>query len=219
MIPAIQTRELCFSYGAKTVLRGVNLTVAQGETVVLTGDSGCGKTTLCDILCGVIPNAVHGKLSGAVLVAGENILGQPLAKTARTVGMVFQDADQQLICTTVEDELAFGPENLCMAPADIRSLVDATLNFFHLTHLRGENPARLSGGQKKLVTIAGVWTLSPPILILDEPMTGLDEAGRALVDEAIRALRQNGKTLLVVEHDPALFPQGARVLRMREGRL
>jgi len=124
-----------------------------------------------------------------------------LPQTALRAGMVFQDADSQLICTTVEDELAFGLENLCTPPVDIRRRVDELLDEFGMTNLRYTNPSDLSGGQKKLLTIAAVLTTDPPVLILDEPMSGLDSDGRELIRASIERQRGQGRAVLIVEHD------------------
>lgn len=216
---AIEVKDVCFSYGKREILKHVSLSVEEGEILVLTGESGCGKTTLCNILCGVIPASIKGKLTGQVRVLGEDIAGSSLAETAQRIGMVFQNADHQIICTTVEDELAFAPENLCMEPAQIRKQVDEMLSRFHMEHLRLMNPSRLSGGQKKLVTIASTLMLNPPVLVLDEPMTGLDQPGREMVFDTINRLHEEGKTLIIIEHDPALYPEGARIVQLREGQI
>ncbi len=219
MSAAIEVKGLSFAYGEREILKDIHLTVQRGETLVLTGDSGCGKTTLCRILCGIIPHAVPGKVRGDVLLMGENIAGKTLAECALKIGMVFQDADQQLICTTVEDELAFAPENLCVLAEEIRRQVDEMLRRFHMEEMRLSNPSRLSGGQKKLLTIAATLMLQPPILVLDEPMNALDAESRALVQQTVRQLQQEGTTLVMIEHDPALYPENARVVRLQEGRL
>lgn len=219
MSAAIEVKGLCFAYGKREILNDIHLTVQRGETLVLTGDSGCGKTTLCRILCGIIPHAVPGTVRGDVLLLGENIAEKTLAECALKIGMVFQDADQQLICTTVEDELAFAPENLCVPAEEIRCRVDEMLRRFRMEKMRLSNPSRLSGGQKKLLTIAATLMLQPPILVLDEPMNALDAESRELVQQAVRQLQQEGTTLVVIEHDPALYPENARVVRLQEGRL
>ncbi len=219
MSAAIEVKGLSFAYGEREILKDIHLTVQRGETLVLTGDSGCGKTTLCRILCGIIPHALPGTVRGDVLLMGENIAGKTLAECALKIGMVFQDADQQLICTTVEDELAFAPENLCVPAEEIRRQVDEMLRCFHMEEMRLSNPSRLSGGQKKLLTIAATLMLQPPILVLDEPMNALDAESRALVQQTVRQLQQEGTTLVVIEHDPALYPENARVVRLQEGRL
>ena len=214
----VEVNSLSFAYsGGTTVLRDVSFNVSEGEVFVIAGLSGCGKTTLCNILCGIIPHAIKGELNGYVSVMDIDPTRTGLPQIALRVGMVYQDADDQLICTTVEDELAFGPENLCMPPRDIRRVVDGTLLEFGLEALRLNNPNLLSGGEKKLLTIASVLTLSPPVLVLDEPMSGLDLDGRAMVLSAIMQQKRIGRTVIVVEHDLKSATYADRWLILHDG--
>ena len=199
---AVEIKNLSFSYkGGRPLLRDISFSVSEGEIFVIAGPSGSGKTTLCRILCGIIPHAVKGALSGEITVMDINPTSAGLPQTALRVGMVFQDADSQIICTTVEDELAFGLENLCKPPEEIRRRVDKLLAEFGFELLRHTNPARLSEGQKKLLMIAAALSTSPPILVLDEPMGGLDSDGRKLVLAVIEQQRAKGRTVVIVEHD------------------
>lgn len=216
----IEVNNLSFSYdGTTRILDNISFSVNAGEALVLAGLSGCGKTTLCSCLCGIIPNSVSGDLRGTVTVDGQDISKQPLWKTAQKVGMVFQNPDDQLICSAVEDELAFGLENLCIEPSEIRSRVDAMLHLFHLEPMALSDPATLSGGQKKLVNIASVLIMGTKVMILDEPMTGLDKESREIVDQAILALKSKGITVLAVEHDLSLADYADRILYLRNGKL
>jgi len=202
----VEVQNLTFSYsGGAPLLRGVSFEVSQGEFLVVAGRSGCGKTTLCHILCGIIPNAIKGELRGKVSVMGAAPAEAGLSQTSLKAGMVFQDPDDQLISTTVEDELAFALENHCRPPEEIRRCVDELLAEFGLTALRLTNPAHLSGGQKKLVTIAAVLAPDPPVLILDEPLSGLDHDGRCMVAGAIERQRRKGRAVIIVEHDLEMF--------------
>jgi len=140
-----------------------------------------------------------------------------LPQTALRAGMVFQDPDSQIICSTVEDELAFGLENLCRHPVEIRSRVDGLLAEFGFVGMEAANPAHLSGGQKKMLTIAAVLAPEPPILILDEPMSGLDTEGRDLVRAAIEGQRRQGRTVVIVEHDLKLVGFADRWLVLKNG--
>lgn len=217
---AVEVRDLSFSYdGKRQILKKLNFDVRQGEALVLAGYSGCGKSTLCRCLCGIIPCCIKGELSGSVRVDGWNVSAGPLYENARRIGLVFQNPDDQIICSTVEDELAFGLENLCVEAGEIRRRVDGMLRRFHMEDMAGRDPARLSGGQKKLLTIASLLIMGPDTLILDEPMTGLDGDSRALVFGAIEELRQRGCTLIAVEHDLSLASYADRILYLREGEL
>ena len=218
MSACIEVKNLTFSYsGGATALRDVSIEVSAGEVFVIAGRSGSGKTTLCHILCGVIPHALKGDLTGKITVADIDPRDVGLPQTALRAGMVFQDADSQIICTAVEDELAFALENLCMPPDEISLRVDELLKKFRLDELRYTNPARLSGGQKKLLTISAVLAPSPPILILDEPMSGLDSEGRDMVRTAIEAQRDLGRTVVIVEHDLNLVTFADKWLLLDDG--
>ncbi|MCL1829710.1 MAG: energy-coupling factor ABC transporter ATP-binding protein [Oscillospiraceae bacterium] len=215
---AIEVKNLSFSYdGVRTVLHDVSFSVSEGEMFVIAGLSGCGKTTLCLLLCGLIPHSIKGKPEGDIRVLDIDPVRAGLPETALRAGLVFQDADSGIICTTVEDEVAFGPENLCCPPSEIRRRVDETLAEFGLEEIRRANPSRLSGGLKKLLTIASVSALAPPILILDEPMSDLDKEGRALVGSAIDRQRDRGRTVILVEHDLARVRSADRWLILDNG--
>ena len=215
----IEVENLTFAYNdERTVLRDISFSVSAGEVFVIAGLSGSGKTTLCGILCGVIPHAIKGNISGRIAVMDIDPRDAGLPQTALRAGMVFQDADSQIICTTVEDELAFGLENLCLPPEEIKLRVDRLLAEFNYEELRNTNPSRLSGGQKKLLTIAAVLAPEPPVLILDEPMSGLDEEGRELVRAAIIEQRRQGRAVIIVEHDLKLVGFADRWLLIRDGK-
>ena len=215
---AVEVNDLTFSYAdGDAILRGVSFCVSEGELFAIGGSSGSGKTTLCRILCGIIPNAVKGILSGAISVAGIDPTAARLSQVALHIGMVFQETDSQIICTAVEDELAFGLENLCRPPDEIKRRVDELLSEFGLEALRYTDPARLSGGQKKLLTIAAVLATSPPVLIMDEPLSGLDPDGRGLVLAAIGKQRLNGRTVIIVDHDLKALSFADKWLLLRDG--
>ena len=218
VILSVEVKNLTFSYiGGEAVLSDVSFTVSAGEAFVIAGLSGSGKTTLCRILSGVIPHAVKGTVEGQITVMDIDPRDAGLPQTALRAGMVFQDADSQIICTTVEDELAFGLENLCLPPDEIRLRVDELLAEFGFDELRHTNPARLSGGQKKLLTIAAVLAPAPPVLILDEPMSSLDSEGRELVRAALEEQRRQGRTVIIVEHNLELVTFADRWLLLQDG--
>lgn len=202
----LTAENITISYGTRTILTDVSLTVSKGETLVIAGLSGSGKSSLCYALAGLLPRVIPGRLAGRICLSEK-------------ISMVFQDADSQIICSRVEDELAFGLENLGQPAGQIRQKVDAALQRFGLTDQRLLNPALLSGGQKRLLTLASVLILDPQILILDEPMCGLDETGCNLAGQAIAELRKRGQTLIIIEHDLRAVTWADRWLILSDGRI
>ena len=216
----IEVRDLSLAYeDGPAVLDGISFTAEEGEALVFAGLSGSGKTTLCSCLCGILPRSEPVAFSGSVTVDGTDIPGTPLYECAQHIAMVFQNPDDQLVCSAVEDELAFGLENLCVPPDEIRRRVDAMMAEFGLSGMAESDPAKLSGGQKKLVTIASTLILGPKVIVLDEPMTGLDADSRELVLRAVDRLKERGCTVVAVEHDLSLASYADRILYLRDGTL
>ncbi len=216
----IEVKDLSLAYeDGPTVLDGISFTAEEGEALVFAGLSGSGKTTLCSCLCGILPRSEPVAFSGSVTVDGTYIPGTPLYECAQHIAMVFQNPDDQLVCSAVEDELAFGLENLCVPPDEIRRRVDAMMAEFGLSGMAESDPAKLSGGQKKLVTIASTLILGPKVIVLDEPMTGLDADSRELVLRAVERLKERGCTVVAVEHDLSLASYADRILYLRDGKL
>ena len=216
----IEVKDLHLSYeDGPCVLDGISFTAEEGEALVFAGLSGSGKTTLCSCLCGILPRTEPVAFSGSVTVDGIDISNTPLHECAQHIAMVFQNPDDQLVCAAVEDELAFGLENLCVPPEEIRRRVDAMMAEFGFTGMAESDPAKLSGGQKKLVTIASTLILGPKVIVLDEPMTGLDADSRELVLRAVKRLRERGCTVVAVEHDLSLATYADRILYLRDGKL
>jgi energy-coupling factor transport system ATP-binding protein len=187
---AVEARAVTFQYHGHSspILNHISFSLPKGQIAALTGPSGCGKSTLGYCLCGVIPRLIQGIFEGEIKWSGR-------------AGIVFQDPDTQLFLPTVEDELAFGPENLCLPRAEIGKRISSVLELLGLTEFRGENPMQLSGGQKQLVALGGVLTLAPDLIILDETLSQLDKAAQARVNTIISGLKQEGKTIIMIEHD------------------
>lgn len=225
---AIEIRNLKFSYDGRTkILDGIDLDIEVGQLIGIVGDSGCGKSTLCYILCGIIPDAIKGIISGEVWIRQKDENGGQMVKLrdlrlrdmAEIVGFVMQDSDRQIVSSTVEDELAFGPENLCIEPQEIRKRVDDTAQLLGISDLILSDPNNLSGGQKQLVAIGSVLTLRPPVLILDEPFSHLDQNSRNRLSEVITMLRDMGKTVIVVEHDHDTIENADRRICIKDGKI
>jgi len=221
MIKPLEIRGLCFRYEAGTprIIDGIDLDIPGGEVFSVMGLSGCGKTTLCYCMCGIIPHVYGGCMSGDVLVFGEPAAEMRLPVISTKVGIVFQDPDTQLFSPTVEDEVAFGPENLCLSRSDIGTRIDECLEIVGLRRYRLSHPERLSGGEKQLVAIASVMALRPEILIMDESLSQIDSEGRERIKETILKLRSMGKTIIMVEHDIDNLDIADRVFLMENGRL
>lgn len=206
----IQIKDLKFSYSkeeSKTdadVLCGVDLTVQRGEYVAILGRNGSGKSTLAKLLNLVIDDLDHA--SGEILVDGVNILSEDMTEDMafdlrKKIGMVFQNPDNQLVATIVEEDVAFGPENLGLDPREIRRRVDDALATVGMTEFAKREPHRLSGGQKQRVAIAGVIAMMPDCIIFDESTAMLDPIGRAEVMDTIEYLnRERGITVLHITH-------------------
>ncbi|MDD3270042.1 MAG: ABC transporter ATP-binding protein [Syntrophomonadaceae bacterium] len=187
---AVEAREITFTYQGQTspVLDRIDFSLEAGEIAALTGLSGCGKSTLGYCLCGVIPRLIKGDFSGEVILRGRP-------------GIVFQDPDTQIFMPSVEAELAFGPENLGLPRGAIAVRIADIAELVGINDLLMLNPAQLSGGQKQLVALGGVLTLSPDIIVMDETLAQLDAATQENVKRILMTLKQHGKAIIIIEHD------------------
>lgn len=218
---AVIVENLSYRYHIEgaPVIKNLSFEVLQKEMVLLMGLSGCGKSTLCYCLSGIIPHCWGGIMDGKILINGKSTLDFGVALLAREVGMVFQNPDTQLFSPTVEDEIAFAPENMCLPPEHIRERVDYVIELLGINALRNANPYQLSGGEKHLVALASVLALDPPVLVLDEVLSQLDYAGKRKVADALDKLRHQGKTIIAVEHDLETFTIADRIMVMEDGKL
>ena len=217
----VMVRGLNYRYhpGGPLVLKDISFQVAGGEMVAVTGLSGCGKSTLCFCISGAARHNRDGVMSGDVLLNGKDTRELRAAELALEVGMVFQDPETQLFSPTVEDEIAFAPENLCLPTAQIREREDHALDLLGIAALREANPYKLSGGEKHLVALAAVLALDPPVLLMDEVMSQLDRAGKKRVAAALQRLRDMGKAVIAVEHNLEAVSFADRLLVMEKGTL
>jgi energy-coupling factor transporter ATP-binding protein EcfA2 len=210
MMPAIQLEGMRFAYPAVSadtdapwVIGGIDLSVEQGEWLAVMGANDSGKTTLCWLLAGLAPHLTGGQMEGQVRVLGLDTHEHPPPALAGTVGLLFQETEAQLFNPTVEAEIAWGLENLGLPIPEIQSRLDETLALLRLTHARHRVPGQLSGGEKKRVALASVLAMRPSVLILDEPVGGLDPAGHREVLEALSRLRRHSAvTIVMTETDP-----------------
>ncbi|KIE42697.1 MULTISPECIES: energy-coupling factor ABC transporter ATP-binding protein [Geobacter] len=190
----VEVRDLCHCYPDGTeALRGISFRIHHGESVAVVGANGAGKSTLLLHLNGYL-----APTRGDVRVGDTPVVRTTLPEVRRTVGMVFQDPDDQLFMPTVFDDVAFGPLNLGLPPAEVERRVTDALERVGVAHLRDKPPYRLSGGEKRRVAIATVLSMSPDILVLDEPTTGLDPYARR---QLMGLLRDFSHTKIITSHD------------------
>lgn len=210
-VPAIRFSDVCFSYpGGREVLRHVSFAIYPGEKVALVGLNGSGKSTLLLHTGGLLVAD-----SGTVEINGTVIAGRNVAACHNSVGMVFQNADDQLFMPTVEADVAFGPRNMGLSDAEIEARVSHALQLTGCSHLRKSAPFRLSGGQKKMVSIATVLSMRPDILVFDEPTSGLDFAAQA---QFISIADRLNHTMLMSSHDIDLVKRlCSRAIVMEDG--
>ena len=217
----IQTEGLRFAYAEEGavnlfVLDGVSLDIEEGSFVAVLGHNGSGKSTLAKHL-----NAILLPSGGKVYVDGIDTADEDkLLDIRRTVGMVFQNPDNQIVANVVEEDVAFAPENLGVPPAEIRRRVDDALKAVGMYEYREHAPHLLSGGQKQRVAIAGVIAMAPRCIVLDEPTAMLDPIGRAEVMKTIRELnRSSGVTVVLITHHMDEAAQADRLVVMAKGRV
>ena len=219
--PIIKTEDLRFSYTAAdgespVVLNGVDLKIEKGSFVAVLGHNGSGKSTLAKHM-----NAILLPSGGKVYVNGVDTADEAkLLDIRRTVGMVFQNPDNQIVANVVEEDVAFAPENLGVPPEEIRRRVDDALKAVGMYEFREHAPHLLSGGQKQRIAIAGVIAMEPECIVLDEPTAMLDPIGRWDVKRTIKQLnREKGVTVVIITHHMDEAAQADRLVVMAKGRV
>ncbi len=218
MSSIIEIKNLHYTYpGDETEsLCGVSLEIGKGSFVAVLGHNGSGKSTLAKHL-----NAILLPTEGKVLINGIDTADEDrLLDIRRTVGMVFQNPDNQIVANVVEDDVAFAPENLGVAPAEIRERVDKALRQVDMYEFKMHAPHLLSGGQKQRVAIAGVIAMEPEVIVLDEPTAMLDPKGRREVIETVTKLcREKGITVVLITHHMSECTGADRVIVMSNGHI
>lgn len=193
----LQAEGLCYSYGqGKEVLRDINITVRKGEKIVVLGSNGAGKST-----CFLNLNGVYRPDSGRILYRGKEIGKKDLNELRKNVGIVFQDADNQIIASTVFAEVSFGPMNLKLPREEVKKRVEDALEYMNLGSMRDRPPHYLSGGEKKRVSIADIIAMESEVVIFDEPTASLDPVNVEMLEGVLDKMNEMGKTLLISTHD------------------
>lgn len=219
----IEIENLRFTYPSRAIptLHGITTRVPRGAFVLLTGPTGCGKSTLLRTLNGLIPHASAGTLTGTVHLNGKDIATQPLATTCQQVSLLFQNPDDQLFCTLVEDEIAFGLENLGFPPEEIQERIAIALAQVGLSGFESRQISSLSGGEKQRVALAAVCAMRPQVLLLDEPTSHLDPKGTREILNIVNYLNnETGITVVLTTHrTKEVAPLCNHVWLMEDGRI
>ncbi|MHA2405661.1 MAG: ABC transporter ATP-binding protein [Candidatus Hermodarchaeia archaeon] len=220
--PSIRVSNLTYTYEGSThpALYNIDLTVKSGEFVIIAGPSGSGKSTLARCLTGFIPNEYHGLFQGTITVEGLNTQTQPIRHLARSISLIQQDPDSQLVTLQVTNEVAFGLENFQNAPDLIKSKIQWAIAAVNATNLHQRSTHTLSGGEKQKVVIASFLGLQSPILIFDEPIARLDPQTTNEVITTMENLHQQGITIIVIEHRIQPFLNlASRAVLMNKGQI
>lgn len=220
MSTLIEVKNVTYEYtedeATHTAVKNLSLDIERGSFTVILGHNGSGKSTLAKLL-----NGLNKPTSGDVLVDGINTKTEETEiDVKRKVGLVFQNPDNQLVASIVEEDVAFGPENLGLAPSEIRTRVDDALKAVDMYEFKDSTPHRLSGGQKQRVAIAGIIAMEPMCLVLDEPTAMLDPKGRAeIMSTLLKLNREKGITVVLITHYMEEAEKADRVIVMNDGEI
>ena len=218
----IEIKKVSFQHenAEKPSLKNVSLTIAEGECVLLCGESGSGKTTVTRLINGLIPHFYEGKMEGCAMVNGLNVTEAELYDTARIVGSVFQNPRSQFFCVDTTSELAFGCENMGMPEGEILSRVDEAAKELNIEKLLGRSIFELSGGEKQKISCASVSALRPEVMVLDEPTSNLDVHAIEELKQTLLGWKAAGKTIVIAEHRLSwLRDLCDRVICMKDGQV
>ncbi len=222
--PYIKIDNITFSYQEEgtekkpTVLKNFSLNIEKGSFVALLGHNGSGKSTLAKLICAILIPEKGKIFVGNTEVSSPDLNDEELLELHRRVGMVFQNPDNQLVATVVEEDIAFGPENLGVEPAEIRRRVDEVMAKMELTDYAGHSPSKLSGGQKQRVAVAGLLAMQPECMIFDEATAMLDPQGRKeVMNTILRLNKEMGITVIHITHNMDEAVLADRVVVMDDG--
>ncbi len=211
----IEIKNLSFQYegSSKEVLKNLNIDIKEGEFICVLGHNGSGKSTLAKLI-----NAQYIPTEGDILVGNMNTKDdESLWNIREMCGMVFQNPDNQLVATIVEEDVAFGPENLGVPREELRKRVDDCLELVGMSEYKRHSPALLSGGQKQRIAIAGILAMNPKCLLMDEPTAMLDPQGRKDILDTVLKLREMGKTIIHITHYMEECVHADRIIVINEG--
>lgn len=201
----ISLEKVCYAYDHEVALRYIDLHIEKGDSLVVQGPNGCGKSTLIKVLNGIIfPSEGHYYYKKHEITE-KSLKDKKFAKWFhQQMGYVFQNADTQLFCGSVEEEIAFGPIQMGLSDEEVKKRTQDCMKLFGIEKLRERPPYHLSGGEKRKVSLACILSLNPEVLILDEPLAGLDEKTQDMLTEFLQNFHRAGKTLITITHNRQL---------------
>lgn len=197
---AVELKNIYFRYKGfkEIILKNVNMEALYGEITLLAGMSGSGKSTILNLITGIIPNIIKGDIKGEILINGENVIGKSISEISKYVGVVLQNADSQIVMPHVEEEIAFGLENINLERKEIESKINEICNILSLN--KNAKSKTLSGGEKQRLMSGAILAMNPKIIILDEPLANIDKFGAKLLLDALTDLKNNGYAIIIIEH-------------------
>ncbi len=216
----LEAKGLSFAYEKDDyLLKDVNLTLKSGEIIGIMGASGSGKTTLTYCLSGIIPHLYMGNISGTVELEGQVISQMRVPQISEKLGILFQNSQTQLFSTSLEDDIVFGPENLCWGWNEMDISLKDSLAVTKMEKFRLQNPKKLSGGESQLAALSAVLAVNPQVLIFDESMAWLDDAGIKVMLDCIKELSKKGKGIIIIDHDENRLNIATHKLKLEGGKL
>src|SRR5699024_4809244 len=220
----IEIKNLSYKYPTSDIdsLKNITLNIEAGKFYAIIGNNGSGKTTMCNLLRGFIPNFYNGDLRGEIKLDGTHMEEWTEGEIAQKVGFVFQNPFTQIsgVKDTVFEEIAYGMENLGVPREEMRRRVEGIIELLGIEHLQDKNPNDMSGGQKQRVAFASIIVMEPDILVIDEPTSQLDPHGTEEIFKIIKIMKDKGKTIILVEHKSELIAEYAdEIILMEDGEL
>jgi len=210
---------LSVSYRNRKIIDQLDLSLKPGTITGIVGLSGCGKTTLLSAINGVLKERNQSTMSGEIIYKNRKLDSLSVMEISSTIGTVYQDPDKQIVFSSVLAELSFALENICLSTEEILSKVNHVVQVLDIVELLDRNPQTLSGGEKQLVVLASILVMGVDVLLLDEIMAQVDERACDLIQSRLIKLRDEGKTILMIDHELDHLQMADHIYYLNQGRL